>query len=100
MMLIAMMLGAQGCINVIGNAFPLEIKLIMDSIKRNPDIAKTTFYKLFNLMNYMYKEVSPIGIKYIMYLIGFNKDNYRLPLDNPSKEFKRELEKQVLEIVS
>lgn len=100
MMLIAMMLGAQGCINVIGNAFPLEIKLIMDSIKRNPDISKTTFYKLFNLMNYMYKEVSPIGIKYIMYLIGFNKDNYRLPLDNPSKEFKRELEKLVLEIVS
>lgn len=100
MMLIAMMLGAQGCINVIGNAFPLEIKLIMDSIKRNPDIAKTTFYKLFNLMNYMYKEVSPIGIKYIMYLIGFNKDNYRLPLDTPSKGFKRELEKLVLEIVS
>lgn len=100
MMLIAMMLGASGCINVIGNAFPLEIKLIMDSIRKNPEIAKTTFYKLFNLMSNMYKEVSPIGIKYIMYLIGFNKDFYRLPLDNPSKEFKRELERLVLEILS
>lgn len=100
MMLIAMMLGAQGCINVIGNAFPLEIKLIIDSIKRTPDIAKTTFYKLFNLMNYMYREVSPIGIKYIMYLIGFNKDYYRLPLDNPSKEFKRVLEEELLNVIS
>ncbi len=100
MMLIAMMLGAEGCINVIGNAFPLEIKLIMDSIRKNSEIAKTTYYKLFDLMNNMYKEVSPIGIKYIMYLIGFNKDNYRLPLDEPSREFKRELERLVLNICS
>lgn len=99
MMLIAMMLGASGCISVIGNAFPLEMKLIIESIKKNPEIAKTTFYKLFDLMTNMYKEVSPIGIKYIMYLIGFKKDNYRLPLDNPSKEFKRDLEKKLLEIV-
>lgn len=96
LILVSRMLGSKGCINVIGNAFPLEVSLIFNS---NIDISKMTFYKLFNLISVMYNEVSPIGIKYIMYLIGFETLNCRMPLDIASKEFKRVLEEKVLEIV-
>ena len=98
-MLLSLYLGASGIISVLGNAFPAELKLIISSFKKNPEISKTTFYKLFNLINSMYQEVSPIGIKYVMYLMGFNTLFYRRPLDEPSKNLKRELEHEVLNIV-
>lgn len=96
LMFVSRLLGSKGNINVIGNAFPLEVSLITCGAE---DIAKMTFYKLFNLMSVMYNEVSPIGIKYIMFLIGFETLNCRMPLDVASKEFKRILEEKVLEIV-
>lgn len=98
-MLPSLYLGASGVISVIGNAFPKEIKLIVDSFAKAPDISKTTFFKLFDLTNAMYAEVSPIGIKYIMFLLGYNTLYYRRPLDEPSKELKRRLEQELIGIV-
>lgn len=92
-------LGSCGVISVIGNAFPREIKLITSSFGKNDGICKTVFYKLYDLISVMYDEVSPIGIKYIMYLIGFNKSGYRRPLDEPSRLFKRKLEKELLMVL-
>ncbi len=98
-MLLSLFLGATGVISVIGNAFPKEVKLICQSFDKNVNISKTTFYKLFDLMNTMVQEVSPIGIKYVMYLIGFNTTRYRRPLDEPSRILKRNLEKEILLIL-
>lgn len=98
-MLLALYLGAKGVISVIGNAFPKEIKLITSSFNKNDGICKTTFYKLYDLIRVMYEEVSPIGIKYIMYLIGFNKSKYRRPLDEPSRKLKRSIEKELFVIL-
>lgn len=98
-MLLSLYLGASGVINVIGNAFPKEMKLITNSFNKNNEISKLAFYKLFNLIKIMYREVSPIGIKYVMYLLGFEVLGYRRPLDEPSKELKRELEKEMLLLI-
>lgn len=98
-MLLSLYLGASGVINVIGNAFPKEMRLITNSFNKNNDISKLAFYKLFNLIKAMYREVSPIGIKYVMYLLGFEVLGYRRPLDEPSKELKRELEKEMLLLI-
>lgn len=98
-MLLSLYLGASGVINVIGNAFPKEMKLIINSFDKNNEISKTAFYKLFNLIKVMYQEVSPIGIKYVMYLLGFEVLGYRRPLDEPSKELKRKLEEQMLYLI-
>lgn len=98
-MLLSLYLGASGVINVIGNAFPKEMSLITNSFNKNNDISKLAFYKLFNLIKVMYREVSPIGIKYVMYLLGFEVLGYRRPLDEPSKELKRELEKEMLLLI-
>lgn len=98
-MLLSLFLGASGVISVIGNAFPKELKLITSSFVKNPEVSKTIFFKLYPVISNMYQEVSPIGIKYIMYLLGFDTFKYRRPLDEPSREFKRILEKVMLDIV-
>lgn len=99
LMLPSLYLGASGVISVLGNAFPAELKLITESFKKNPEISRTAFFKLFDLMNVMMQEVSPIGIKYVLYLMGFNTLHYRRPLDEPSKELKRKLEREILNII-
>ena len=84
--------GACGVISVIGNAFPKEIKIIIDSFKKNIDISRATYFMLLPLINVIYLEVSPIWCKYLLYLMGFKTKKYRLPLDEPALQSKREIE--------
>lgn len=100
LMLISLFLNSEGIISVIGNAFAKETSLIIHSFDKNVAISKMMFYKLLPLILQMYGEVSPIGIKYVMYLLGFNTLEYRRPLDEPSRQFKRKLENEVLQLVS
>lgn len=91
--LISYHLGAKGVISVISNAFPKEMKLIYDS--KDKEISKTTFFKLMDLIDVMYKEVSPIGIKYVLYLLGYDTYSYRKPLDEPSLALKHKLQIEI-----
>lgn len=100
LMLISLFLNSEGIISVIGNAFAKETSLIIHSFDKNVAISKMMFYKLLPLILQMYGEVSPIGIKYVMYLLGFNTLEYRRPLDEPSRQLKRKLENEVLQLVS
>ncbi len=100
LMLTSLLLGADGIISVIGNAFPNEMTLICNSINnKNYDIAKTTYYKLYDLIKSMYKDVSPIGIKYVLYLLGIIELNYRVPLDEPRITFRRKIEEELIKII-
>lgn len=89
-------LGAKGIISVINNAFPKEFKLIISSFSKNIDISRTLLWILLPIIEAIYIEVSPIGIKYLMYLLGFDTDKYRLPLDEPDKKVKRIIEEKVI----
>lgn len=97
--LASLSLGAVGVISVINNAFPKEIKLIIDSFNKNIEISRTTFFILLPLINSIYLEVSPIGIKYLLYLLGFKTNKYRLPLDEPSKSVKRKIEEEIYQFL-
>lgn len=92
-------LGAKGMISVIGNAFPKETKLIYDSYFKNTDISKTTFFQIYDLLEAMYEEVSPIGIKYILYLLGYGYNYYRRPLDEPSLSMKQKLKEEIQKLI-
>ncbi|MDE5565723.1 MAG: dihydrodipicolinate synthase family protein, partial [Anaeroplasmataceae bacterium] len=92
-------LGAKGIISVVSNAFPKEMKLIYESMDKDPKISKTLFFKLLDLINVMYQEVSPIGIKYILYILGFKTLNYRRPLDEPSLKLKMLLKTELQKLI-
>ena len=87
-------LNASGYITVIGNAFPKEMSDIYKNYKNNRDLSRKSFYELIPLMDAIYLDVNPIGIKYLMYIIGFKQAKYRRPLDEASRFIKRQIEEE------
>ena len=87
-------IGGSGYINVIGNAFPKELSNIYSLFKIDRDNANKTFYELLPLIEVLYLDVNPIGIKYLMYVIGFKVAKYRKPLDETSRYIKRQIEEE------
>lgn len=98
-MLGSLALGAGGIISVIGNAFPKETKLIIDLFFKDVNIARTTYFKLLTLIEDIFKETSPIPVKYLMYLQGYKTNHVRLPLAIASIGLRRKLEEDYLSIV-
>ncbi len=98
--LASLSLGACGVISVINNAFPKEIKLMIDSFPKNIGISRSVFYSLLPLSQAIFMEVSPIPIKYLLFLMGFHTKNVRMPLAEPSLLCKRTLEAAYLELLS
>ena len=78
------LLGIDGVISVISNMYP---KAVDEILKGNHN----AFYRIYSLLKVMYKEVSPIGIKYILYLNNLINLKYRIPLDIPSIENQNEI---------
>jgi 4-hydroxy-tetrahydrodipicolinate synthase len=87
-------LNASGYINVIGNAFPKEMSDIYKNYYVDKNKSMTIFYNLLSVIDSIYLEVSPIGIKYLMYVIGFSVCKYRRPLDDASRLVKRKIEEE------
>lgn len=98
-MLPSLALGAKGIISVISNAFPKEVKLIFDSFSKDANIARTTYYKILDLNEDIYKEASPIPIKYLLYLQGYGTGRLRMPLAEASIGLRRKIEEDYLAIV-
>ncbi|MDE6661393.1 MAG: 4-hydroxy-tetrahydrodipicolinate synthase [Anaeroplasmataceae bacterium] len=98
-MLPSLGLGAVGIISVINNAFPKEVKLIIDSFDRDKKISLLAYKKISKLTEDIYKESSPIPIKYLMFVMGFKTRNLRMPLAEASIGLRRKLEEDYLAFV-
>lgn len=95
-MIPSLSLGAVGIISVIGNAFPKETKLIIHTFSKDITISRTTYQKIMQLTEDIYKEPSPIPVKYLLYLMGFKTRRLRMPLAEPSIGLRRKLEEDYL----
>ncbi len=95
-LLCSLALGAKGMISVIGNAYPKEIKLILDSFSQNQDISRLIYYKLYHIIEDIYVETSPIPVKYLLYVKGYHTRKLRMPLAEASLQLKRKLEEDEL----
>ena len=84
--LLALLIGFDGWISVIGNYYSIECKNICD--KKD----KKLYYSIFPIIKLINKEVSPICMKYLLYCMGLIEPNYRYPLDLPMIEMRREIE--------
>ena len=65
-MLPSLGLGAVGIISVINNAFPKEVKLIIDSFDKDKKISLLAYKKISKLTEDIYRESSPIPVKYLL----------------------------------
>jgi 4-hydroxy-tetrahydrodipicolinate synthase len=82
-----MALGVDGLISVLGNAFPgLLSEMLSATFVNDYDKARKIHYSLFELINLMFIEGSPAGIKGLMNILHFCSNKVRLPLCELSGE--------------
>ena len=78
--------GAIGVISVIANAFPRQMsEMVNYCLKHDFESALPLHYKLLPLMNAIFEEGNPAGVKAAMEAKGLISNHLRLPLVKVSK---------------
>jgi len=87
-------LGATGAISVIANAWPFEYsEMVRLALKGNFAQSSVLHYKLFELMQALFEEGSPSGIKAALSVLGITGEHLRLPLVPVSSSLKARISK-------
>ncbi len=74
-------LGAVGVISVIGNAFPREFsRMVRLALEGDYQSARTTHHRFTELIELLFVEGNPAGVKSMLALMGFIENKLRLPL--------------------
>jgi len=74
-------LGAVGVISVIGNAFPREFsRMVRLALEGDYDNARTIHHRFTELIELLFVEGNPAGVKSMLALMGFIENKLRLPL--------------------
>lgn len=88
-------LNLNGLISVSSNAFPKQMKEIVQLYLSNQLIEANDLYKSYQkTMDLFFAEPNPIPIKYYLSLGAIIKDNYHLPLKAPSMEVQNLLKER------
>ncbi len=93
-------LGADGVISVVANAFPAEFsEMVRLALKGNFDKARVIHYQLTNIIESLFVDGNPAGIKAALSILGLIQNNLRLPLVKVSQSVFRQIENQISSIV-
>jgi 4-hydroxy-tetrahydrodipicolinate synthase len=86
--------GAVGTISVLGNALPVPLVKMIHLIEEG-DLKKAyeLHYQLLDLINLLFEEGNPVGIKALMECLGICSKQVRLPLVSASAHLKERMEK-------
>jgi len=85
-------LGFDGVISVISNAYPKEFtEMIKLSLQGDFNKAKSIHYSLLDIINTMFEEGNPTGVKAYMKHLNLIEDNLRLPLVSVSEELNSKI---------
>ena len=89
--------GGAGVISVIGQAFPKEFsKMINLGLEGKNKEAYQLHFKLMDVVNYIFEENNPAGIKTVLQELNITSNSVRLPLVKTSNE----LELKIAQFVS
>ena len=86
-------LGGQGVISVLANAYPEIFKEICHG---DLEISKNAAFKLLDINPMMYEESNPVGLKFLMSELGICGDAVRLPLVKASESLKERVKKNMI----
>ena len=94
-----MALGGAGVISVTANAFPKQFAEMMKLCKSGKyKDAATIHYNLLPIMNALFEEGSPSGVKAALETLGLCGNNPRLPLVKVSKQLHNKINNLILDI--
>lgn len=89
-------LGASGVISVVGNAWPKEFaQMTRYALAGDYEKARKLHYKFTDIINLLFADGSPGGIKTVLKLKGICGDTVRLPLSAPSDVIIKKLKAAV-----
>ncbi len=87
-----MSIGAEGVISVISNAYPAEFSIMIKAaLKKDFDTACKYQLKFLEIIEAIFEEGSPAGIKVILEILGYSKNYVRLPLVEVSENLYKKL---------
>ena len=88
--------GGSGVISVIGQAFPKQFStMINHGLQGNSKEGYDVHYKMMDIVDYIFEENNPAGIKTVLQELGICKDDVRLPLVKSSTELTVKIAKFV-----
>jgi len=84
--------GADGVISVVGNAFPDVFSTMVKAAREGRlDDARQQHYKLFEMIQWLFVDGNPAGIKEVLKYMNVCNNNIRLPLVPVGKEVSDKL---------
>ena len=88
--------GGSGVISVIANVFPSQIKKMVElGFKRDISQSYKIHYKLMKIINLIFEEGNPSGIKYLLSKKKLSNNIVRLPLSEISSSLKDKIDKEL-----
>lgn len=88
--------GGDGVISVLANAFPKEYSdLIRAALDNDFDTARKLQYQLFDIVNLLFSEGNPAGVKSALKTLGICSDQVRLPLVKASAGLEEKLKNEI-----
>ncbi|WP_185881755.1 4-hydroxy-tetrahydrodipicolinate synthase [Blattabacterium cuenoti] len=85
--------GGDGVISVIAQGFPQEISKMVSLAKENKvQEAFSIFYKIINMIELIYEEGNPTGIKTLLSVLNICNSYVRLPLINGTSLLKKKIQ--------
>ena len=86
------LLGGSGVISVIGQGFPKEFSdMVRYALRGNLDEANQLHYQLMDVIDYIFEEGNPSGIKAVLQEYNLCSDLVRLPLVEASATLKQKI---------
>ncbi|MFO8128564.1 MAG: 4-hydroxy-tetrahydrodipicolinate synthase [Bacteroidales bacterium] len=80
------LLGAEGVISVTANAYPGEFsQMVKNALKGSKKKARIIHYSLLEIMNTLFEDGNPSGIKAVLNILGRCNNHLRLPLVKVNK---------------
>ena len=74
-------IGGDGVISVVANAFPKRFStMVHAALEGNMQLAREKHYELFEIIQYLFDDGNPGGIKHVLSLLNLCEDHLRLPL--------------------
>jgi 4-hydroxy-tetrahydrodipicolinate synthase len=84
--------GADGVISVVGNAYPKDFsEMIRKILAGNVSEAKKLHYKLTDIIEKLFADGNPAGVKAVLEMLNICQANLRLPLVKINKATQNDL---------
>jgi 4-hydroxy-tetrahydrodipicolinate synthase len=91
-----MSIGSDGVISVVGNAFPAEwSNMVHHALKNDFKSAQKIHYQMITIIEKLFAEGNPAGIKCVLNLKGIIDNYLRLPLVPVSKDLENEFKQLI-----